>query len=627
MKYQPSIDGLRAIAVVPVVLFHAGFSLWAGGFVGVDVFYVISGYLITKIVSEDIEANRFSLVHFYERRIRRIFPALMLVIFCSLIAGLLLFLPYQLTDLSLSAINAVTFTSNFWFWRHTGYFEGSGTLAPLLHTWSLAVEEQFYLFFPPALWLMSRLRIPLLAFVLLILVGSLALSQAMVLIAPSAAFFLLPTRAWELMLGAALALERFPGLRPQLREAAAATGVALIAVPVFVYSSTTTFPGLTAVPPCLGTALVILAGKDGGCRVTDLIGHRFLVGIGLISYSLYLWHWPIFVFSRQWLLVEELPVEVAVAGIALAFLLAWLSWRFVEAPFRQPSRMSRRTVFAAGGAMAAAALALSATLIDGVPNRFDMESRRLVAAKQDVPPTIKTCIAMSRQFSCQIGAAQSPSFAVWGDSHSAALGQAVDMAARKSGLGGRLYAFNGCPPAIDASAPTLKAVNQKDCRRRNQWVANGLAADPGIRTIVLIANWEAYLAKDERGLVQPLGLTIRRLRQAGKRVVIFANLPVPGYDAPWLAAMSHHYGRPLPNPRQAAPIDARLADIARRGSADIIDMSPPFCAGGPCSVEVDGKLLFIDANHVSDFANRAVVAPYLMRSEFLAVRNGPNGAS
>ena len=629
IRYQPSIDGLRALAVVPVILFHAGFSAWSGGFVGVDVFYVISGYLITQIVAGDIAAKRFSIVTFYERRIRRIFPALMLVIFCSLLVGLAIFLPYQLTDLAWSAVNAVTFTSNIWFWRNTGYFEGSGTLYPLLHTWSLAVEEQFYLFFPPALWLVSRLRIPLLAFVLTVLILSLVLSGAMVRIAPSAAFYLLPTRAWELMLGAVLALERLPPLRSRTwREVAAAAGIAMIIAPVFLYDSQTPFPGLAAVPPCLGTAMLIFAGKEGGCRVTDAMGNRVLVGIGLISYSLYLWHWPIFVFSRQWLLVEHLPVGVAWAGIALAFALAFLSWRYVEAPFRDRRRSSRKGIFIAGFAMAALAGGFALALVGGVPGRFDAEGRRLADARKDVPPTIGACIAADVTSSCRIGANAPVSFAVWGDSHSAALGGAVDQVARNRNQGGRIYAFNGCPPAIGATAPTLNSAGQRSCGERNQAVETALVADPAFRTVVLIANWQAYLDRNPEGLLTPLDRTLERLRNAGKRVVLLANLPAPGFDAPWVAAMSHYYARPRPESRLATPIDSRLSKIAQRNGAEIVNMSVPFCTTGRCPIDRDGRLLFIDANHVSNSANQALVAPYLSRSNiFRESRWNEPGAS
>jgi peptidoglycan/LPS O-acetylase OafA/YrhL len=340
LKYQPEVDGLRALAVVPVVLFHARVPGFGGGYVGVDVFFVISGYLITGILTEDLNAGRFSIFNFYERRVRRIIPALMAVILATLIAGAALLLPYQLADLAHSAVNAVGFTSNIWFWRQTGYFAGATGLQPLIHTWSLAVEEQFYVLFPIGLYLLHRFRLLKIG-VAVILALSLVAASILVFRMPAATFYLLPTRAWELMLGALLAVGTVSAVQSQrAREWLAFAGLAMILVPVAVYTERTLFPGLAAVPPCLGAFLIILAGRSGRTVVTDALSGTIPVRIGLISYSLYLWHWPILVFARQWSIVEPGPWAI-IACIALSFLAAWASWRFVEKPFRTRGLFSR----------------------------------------------------------------------------------------------------------------------------------------------------------------------------------------------------------------------------------------------------------------------------------------------
>ncbi|HEY1605325.1 MAG TPA: acyltransferase family protein [Allosphingosinicella sp.] len=613
MKYQPEVDGLRALAVVPVVLFHAGFSTFSGGYVGVDIFYVISGYLITGIIKSDLDQNRFSIVHFYERRVRRIIPALMLVVGACLVAGFFLFLPYQLHDLSLSAINAVTFTSNIWFWNNSGYFRDSSALVPLLHTWSLAVEEQFYLFFPVALWVLTRFRMRLVPVITAVFVGSLALAEFLVLRSPSAAFYWLPTRAWELMLGALLSLGVAPGLRAAwLRNAVTVTGLAGLLVPVFVYSSTTSFPGLAAALPCFGAACVILAGQQGGGLATRIVGSRIPVSIGLISYSLYLWHWPIFVFSRQLLLNTALPPLVAWEGIVAALALAWFTWRFVETPFRDRRRMSRHTVFAGAALMAIVVTGTALATASGLPQRFPPDVLRLASGKEDVPEQVKHCIADEATLrSCPLGYGKTPSFAVWGDSHSAALAGAVDSVARQDGLVGLLFSSSGCPPGLDGpTSPTITPADREKCHSRNRLVEDRLLQDGSIRTVILIAYWQSYLSRDADALLASVGQTLMRLRRAGKRIVVLADLPVPGFDVPWVTPMDRYYGRPLPVSGARPGADARLTAMARRMGTSVISLAPAFCQAARCQIEENDNLLFIDRNHLSKFGNH-VLAPYL----------------
>jgi peptidoglycan/LPS O-acetylase OafA/YrhL len=608
------VDGLRALAVMPVVLFHAGFALFGGGYVGVDVFYVISGYLITGIIKSDVDDDRFSLVHFYERRVRRIIPALMLVIFACLVAGIALFLPFQLAKLGISAINAITFTSNVWFWSQAGYFNGLG-LEPLLHTWSLAVEEQFYLFFPIGIWLLTRLRVPLRPVVVAVFLASLVGAEFLVHRMPSVTFYMLPTRAWELMLGAMLALGLAPRIaRRQLRDGAAAVGVALILLPVFLYDADTVFPGLSALPPCLGAALVILAGREGGGGVTRLIGSRVPVAIGLISYSLYLWHWPVFVFSRQILLTTQLPVAVALVGILLSFALAWITWRFVEAPFRSRARISRRRMFMTAAGLMAVVGATAAATTGGLPSRFAPAILRLADGKGDIPAPVRACIGTEASLSaCHVGSDGRAAFAIWGDSHSAAIGGAVDLAARARSRSGVLYAFNGCPPAVGAPSPTLPPPDQSRCRARDRLVRDRLVADTRVRTVLLIAYWDNYLRLAPDTMLRSLTGTIAELRRAGKDVVIVAGVPAPGFDVPWAAAMSGYYGRPLPVSQARSGVDPRLAGLAARTGARLIDLSPSFCGFGGCRVVQNGQVLFIDGNHVSAYANRSVIAPFLLQ--------------
>lgn len=357
MIYRPEIDGLRAIAVAAVILFHAGFTLFGGGFVGVDVFFVISGFLITSIIVEDLKAGRFSLLRFYERRARRILPALFLVMAVSVPFAYRLLSPDDLKDFAQSLAAISLFSSNILFWGESGYFDTQAELKPLLHTWSLAVEEQFYVVFPLLLIAAWRLGRTVLVSVLGVLaLVSLAISIGEVRDYPSAAFYLLPSRAWQLLVGGltSFLVDRWQtaaGRQPFVRhasEAAGWLGMAMILFALFRFSDQTPFPGLNASLPTLGTALVLLAASQH-TRVGRLLAWKPLVGLGLISYSAYLWHQPLFAFTKHALLAD-LPANLAVVLCAATLALACLSWRYVEQPFRDRSLCGRRAVFALSAA-------------------------------------------------------------------------------------------------------------------------------------------------------------------------------------------------------------------------------------------------------------------------------------
>src|SRR5215472_1058927 len=376
MRYRREIDGLRALAVIPVMLFHAGFKTFSGGFVGVDVFFVISGYLITSIIVTDLQKDTFSLIGFYERRARRILPALFLVIAVSVPFAWIFLSRQDLSTFSRSLAAVSVFLSNFFFWRDGGYFNTASELKPLLHTWSLAVEEQFYLLFPLFLilaWRFCRRWIV----VLLATIGltSLLAAQWAAYHKPKACFFLLPTRAWELAIGAVIALylagDRRVAVSPKARQALGFGGLLLILVSVFMFNSDTPFPSIYALLPTLGTALIILVGTANTWAGT-LLGGRIPVGIGLISYSVYLWHQPMLAFARH--AVSEPSALLRGILCVMAFVLAFLSWRLVEQPFRERKRFSRAAVFrfsAIGSAVLLSIGLVSARAFDTNSNHGD----------------------------------------------------------------------------------------------------------------------------------------------------------------------------------------------------------------------------------------------------------------
>ncbi|GAB4263639.1 MAG: acyltransferase family protein [Pararhodobacter sp.] len=356
-SYRPEIDGLRAVAVLPVIFFHAGFTGFSGGFVGVDVFFVISGYLITGILVSDLRNGRFSIARFYERRARRILPALFVLLAASALAAHLLLMPPPFMDFSASLFSVVLFLSNMLFISEVDYFAPAAEDTPLLHTWSLAVEEQFYILFPLILWALWRAGRGkgLLAGVALITVASLVFSEWAWRAYPAQSFYFLPSRAWELGAGALCALvpQRAPDRPGALRQALGLAGLTAIAVSVVALDRTYPFPSLWALLPVGGSVAVILWATPG-TWAARLLSLRVMVGIGLISYSAYLWHHPVFVFARALLGVE--PGAWTMAGLsALSLSLAALSWRWVEQPFRQhdgkrPWLPRRWQVFAASAA-------------------------------------------------------------------------------------------------------------------------------------------------------------------------------------------------------------------------------------------------------------------------------------
>ena len=347
MKYRAEIDGLRALAVLPVILFHAGFEWFSGGFVGVDVFFVISGYLITTIIISEMAEGKFSIINFYERRARRILPALFFVMAACLPFAWLWLTPTDLKDFGQSLVAVSTFSSNILFWRESGYFATAAELKPLLHTWSLAVEEQYYIFFPIFLMLTWRLGIKWILILLsIVFFISLGIAQWGAYNSPSAAFFLLPTRGWELLVGvfAAFYLKYNTHLKSHtVNQMLSLLGFGMIAYSIVAFDKTTPFPSLYALIPTIGTGLLILCAVPK-TLIHKLLSLKIIVGIGLISYSAYLWHQPLLAFARHRSFGEVSELILSILCV-ISLVMAWFSWRFVEKPFRSKTKVSNRSIF------------------------------------------------------------------------------------------------------------------------------------------------------------------------------------------------------------------------------------------------------------------------------------------
>jgi len=348
-KYRPEIDGLRAVAVTAVILCHAGFEVFAGGFLGVDVFFVISGYLITRLILNEMNEGRFSILNFYERRARRILPVLFFVMAVCLVAVSALFIPSDARNFLKSMVATSLFSSNIFFWLDSGYFQTSSQLKPLLHTWSLAVEEQFYIIFPFVLLFSRKWNIRSIWIMLgLICVGSFALGHwGSFYRSGQGAFFLLPSRGWELLFGVFVAFylekphRRFSGRL--IAQLASITGLLLVIYSFIKFSEDTPTPSSYTLVPTIGTALIIIFSVKGTI-IHALLRTRLFVGLGLISYSAYLWHQPLFAFTR-YLTPGELSKLLLLGLCAVTLPLSYVSWRYIEQPFRQRLSISRATVF------------------------------------------------------------------------------------------------------------------------------------------------------------------------------------------------------------------------------------------------------------------------------------------
>jgi peptidoglycan/LPS O-acetylase OafA/YrhL len=594
LRYRSEIDGLRAIAVVPVILFHAGFSGFSGGYIGVDVFFVISGYLITGVILEEQAQGKFSFLHFYERRARRILPALTLVTAACVPAALLLMFPYLLEEFGRSLIAVWLFASNILFWRESGYFNPAAEEKPLLHTWSLGVEEQYYLFFPAFIVLfafMGRRRLSQLIIVLAI--GSLLLAEWGWRNSPNANFYLLPTRAWELFIGALLAFlisKRSNHLLPVKwgREALAAAGILLIAYSIGAFDSETPFPSLWALVPTAGAALVIafatidtLAGR--------LLSSRPLVVIGLLSYSLYLWHQPLFAFAR---VRGEPTVAIYWTLIAGTGLLSWLSWRYVETPMRNRSFLTQRTVFGASFAATLIFVAIGAALVvaDGFPSRLSSEQKKLLSW-QSYPRgqfyREGACFLRDNRphtdFSptCLIDSASSGSdIVIWGDSHAAHLYPGL----ASHGAPVSQFTTGGCPPVLNYAIGNLP-----NCKNTNDYVFSKIEARAS-GTVILAANWRAYFSR--AAFREALDAELRRFSAMNVRFVLIGPAPQWPPTLPQTAARHSSNGRfpaymragGLPEVRQ---IEAKLRAVASKHNIQYVSLLDHLCKHEQCRAAAD----------------------------------------
>jgi peptidoglycan/LPS O-acetylase OafA/YrhL len=627
IAYRPEIDGVRAIAVLGVLLFHADFSAFSGGYAGVDVFFVVSGYLITRNILTAMDAGRFSYVGFFVNRVRRLFPALLTTIGASFLVGALLFTPPHMKKLAEAAITSVLCVSNIYFWSEASYWDIESAFKPLLHVWSLSAEEQFYFVWPPLLLIASRAKNKRLARVVLLTtlgLTTLFFAGYLSLHHPRAAFYWMPWRAFEFMIGAAVIWLEIMA-KPHGRlwpEIAAVGGLGMIVVAFLAYTDHTPFPFPGALSPCIGTALLIWAG--GSCLASKLWTNRPMIWIGRVSYSLYLVHWPLIVYYNYWRFAP--PTQFEQVGLVIgSFALALPLNAFVEKRFRR-SRTSERSSDAiflsinAAAAIGVLAIALSAKLDDGWPWRLQPEQLNSSILAKLSP----WCLA-------ETGLCDAPAgtVALIGDSHAVSLAGAVAESLKEAGIRGTMYRpVNACALMQDNYAVDALHERWKNrCRiGQPEWRSRIEAENP---TLVILSSFWLYgvsnsfsaryvedhstalpdishsRARFERKITE----TVEWLTANHRKVIIIGTTVL--VDRPPSAC----YGRPhvfsSPDCQRLNVVSdpetqTYLSDffrklVAGRTDALYVDIASALCKGTQCALGENGTSLYIDRHHLTAY--------------------------
>jgi peptidoglycan/LPS O-acetylase OafA/YrhL len=648
MKYRPEIDGLRAVAVLSVFLFHLGFASFSGGYVGVDIFFVISGFLITGIIQKDLASNSFSIVKFYDRRFRRIMPALYFALIPVILFTWIFFMPLEMKNFCRSLLSTLLFYSNFQFWKESGYFDLASEMKPLLHTWSLSIEEQFYIVFPTLLYLLHRFAKNQKVVVLgIFAVVSFAVSVPMANQHSDAAFYFTPVRVWELLIGALLALGAFRQLHhPKLLELLAWLGLGMLIVPVFVLSGASAFPGWNAAIPCLGAVLLIYSCQSNHTPIAGKwLGTNLMTGIGKISYSLYLWHWPMIVFAKYYL-SRELQLQDQIAILLGSILIALISWRYIEQPFRE------RKGFFKNGKRLFYILLVSTVLLSifaylggykkvGYSRRLSKEVKQYAMAYRDTNPDRKHCHSMSidrieKLDLCRMGPNEKPpQFVVWGDSFADAMMPGLKNLAEQNNVPGMFASSSACAPVLGVNRRV--GTLQLKCDQFNQAMLKAVD-DLNIKNVLLITAWgmSGYSASDPTIQIPDAGYSaedysqkdinlftfgfeklIGELELRGIRVWVAHKIPMPKYDVPSYLGRYEMFGKnkddlnmtlaKVNQQKQAA--EGLLTTIRKDHAIEVVEPSSLLCKD-VCYVQKDGLVFYHDHQHLSKIGSMFVKDVY-----------------
>jgi peptidoglycan/LPS O-acetylase OafA/YrhL len=642
-KYRPDIDGLRAIAILSVILYHAGLPLFTGGFTGVDVFFVISGYLIGGHIFSELRSGTFSFLRFYQRRGKRILPAFYVVIAFTVLAAIVLLSPAEVNQFAKGATAAILSVSNIYFLASSTYFQPKSEFNPLLMTWSLGVEEQFYALIPLLMVVCARIRRKLLMPAVLVgCVLSFAFAWYEVSRHPNMVFYLLPARAWELGAGVALAIAetgRKGNLVPaRWLQVASLVGLALILIPVLVWTPATHFLGPAALPSILGAALLI--ATRGSWINRTLLSLPPLVFIGRISYSWYLWHWPLLAFLRI-ASGGVLPGIAVALAIAVSFAAAVLSYYFIEQPFRGSSSAAAPLLLRyAAASVCLLALCGALWASGGLPSRHPALIEEVEAAS-DHPCLVGYGIdAPDLSSRCYSASDPRPSVALWGDSHAASLAPALRQIANGQGYSFVQIGKASCLPLNDvAKFVPMHPLVVRECIHFNHEALNLIAADPRIRTVIMAGRWEEpfldggvspLVSNLQQGrqlrssenvrsiFVQSLSATVRALQRDGKNVIVVDDVPNFDFDpsfrfrtariaarrsmANWLGVNTGDAGLPGPTYVSAAGLSTELLNktLEDYPGVELFDPKLRLCnVQGLCTYQSSDRLFYSDEQHLT----------------------------
>jgi peptidoglycan/LPS O-acetylase OafA/YrhL len=651
--YRADIDGLRALAVLAVIAFHANANLLRGGFVGVDIFFVISGYLITGIIAKGIEDGNFSFAGFYARRIKRILPAYIVVALATLVIASFLLIPNDYIFYTTSLAASWAFASNVFFSMLSwGYFGQRTEEFPLLHTWSLSVEEQFYFAFPILLIFLFRyFRKHLIPALFALALVFLAISQSTV--GEVKSYFLLSSRAHELLIGALTFFlsQKFPIASRTAASLLATLGMGAMLASMFLISRGVPFPGVNSLYPCIGAALVIYAGRIDNA-VTPLLKNKLMVSIGLISYSLYLWHWPIFSFLRYRRI--EITPEVGMAAVALSFLLAFLTWKFVENPVRHSRRIDFKRAFLqfyVPPAVLCISVGAYSYLTEGAPKRFPDDTRELISSYSYARDLTRSCSIRAEDYKkvsfdylqdhCAFGdlGRQKAEVLLMGDSHADHFKPFVEQFAGNANLKAVFHVQGSCSP-IDLPEPGSSAMEgATTCEKRN---ADLLALAGQFKYVVLAGFWsgDAHRADLNSDLESGLTRMVREIIRAGATPVVFKDNPHHERD---LSQCVLHRKRGWISQDQncnipysfVAQTQGAIDDIIdkvklRYPQTVIVDPKRIMCNSDECVTYISNTAIYKDANHINTKAAKLLGEQYIARVgnpfvNFRITRHAPVG--
>lgn len=623
MQYRPEIDGLRAVAVLAVVFYHCGFSRYIpGGFIGVDVFFVISGYLITGIIDRELRAGQFSLIGFYDRRVRRIIPALVVMVLATLSASFALQMPTEFSKTADGAISALLSYSNIYFFGLSGYFDAASANHPLLHTWSLAVEEQFYLVLPFLLLLMARNRIAPFALLAIAALLSLALSQWLVHRDMSAAYYMPYSRAWQLLIGSCVALLRPPVLGSLLANLATFLGLGLITLSMAWINARMPFPGVTALPACIGAALILHVGAAHRTMVVTLLSAPPFRFIGLISYSLYLWHWPIWVLGAE--VYEPRSFASRTAYCLLMLGVAFLSWRFVERPFRRlhGSRSSKLPIAAGlASVMLVAVLAYGLRETSSSFWQVPPNVERVAAfSSHNIDPAIRAgkCFLTSADLAsaysdseCLHSSTDKRNILLVGDSHAAHLMPGFQ----------KLPQINVLQATASGCKPLLNTAGSSTCLALMDRILTEFLPRSNVDAVILAGRWST----DD---VPQFPKLLKYLMKDGMRVIVLGPTLEYSTNLPKLLATGLYRHDPSyaskHQTQEPFAVDALLKSTVISSGAEYISMISTICPDGICTQWTDdGDPLQFDYGHFTERGSELIVAR-LEKTLFGGKRDGPS---